>query len=92
MYAIRSYYVLEVGTGTGKNFSYYERSSVMLTAIDFSEGMLEYAQKKKRELQWQNLRLLHMDVENMEFEDDSFDCVVSTFVFCTVPDPRNNFV
>jgi len=80
--------VLEVGTGTGKNFSYYDRSRVELSAIDFSEGMLEFAKKKKAQLQWDNLELLQMDIENMTFENESFDCVVSTFVFCTVPHPE----
>jgi SAM-dependent methyltransferase len=28
-----------------------------------------------------------MDIQNMTFENDSFDCAVSTCVFCTVPDP-----
>ena len=79
--------VLEVGAGTGKNFPYYDRNSVVLTAIDFSEGMLEFAQKKKAQLEWDRLELLKMDIENMTFEDESFDCIVSTFVFCTVPHP-----
>ena len=80
--------VLEVGTGTGKNFSYYDRRSVELTAIDFSKGMLMFAQKMKVQLQWDRLELCQMDVENLSFEDESFDCVVSTFVFCTVPHPQ----
>lgn len=80
--------VLEVGTGTGKNFPYYDRDRVDLSAIDFSEGMLEVAQKKKAKLQWHTLKLFQMDVENLAFEDDSFDCIVCTFVFCTVPDPE----
>ena len=28
-----------------------------------------------------------MDVQHLEFEDDTFDTVVSAFVFCSVPDP-----
>lgn len=28
-----------------------------------------------------------MDAQNMELDDNTFDTVVSTFVFCTVPDP-----
>ncbi|MFT7878796.1 MAG: class I SAM-dependent methyltransferase [Sulfurimonas sp.] len=80
--------VLEVGVGTGKNFPYYERNNVALTAIDFSAGMLEYAQKKKTQLQWESIKLFQMDIENLSFEDEHFDCVVSTFVFCTVPNPK----
>ena len=78
--------VLEVGVGTGKNLPYYPEG-VEVTAIDFSRGMLERAEKKRIELGLKNVELLPMDVQNLEFEDDTFDTVVSTFVFCTVPDP-----
>jgi len=37
--------ILEVGVGTGKNFSYYP-PDVAITAIDFSEKMLARARKK----------------------------------------------
>lgn len=80
--------VLEVGAGTGKNFSYYDRSSVDLTAIDFSRGMLEIAKKREVQMGWDDLKLMKMDVEHLVFEDNSFDTVVSTFVFCTVPHPQ----
>lgn len=86
--ALAEGHVLEVGAGTGKNFAYYDRSRVELSAIDFSQGMLDVAEKKKAKLQWHTLKLLQMDIENLSFEDESFDCVVSTFVFCTVPDPQ----
>jgi len=50
--------------------------------------MLDVTEKKKAKLQWHTLKLFQMDIENLSFEDESFDCVVSTFVFCTVPDPQ----
>jgi ubiquinone/menaquinone biosynthesis C-methylase UbiE len=77
---------LEVGVGTGKNFPYYA-SDIELTAIDFSPGMLKIAQEKKKDIHRRSLRLYEMDVEHLTFDNDSFDAVVSTFVFCTVPDP-----
>ena len=79
-------HVLEVGVGTGKNLSYYNKS-VDLTAIDFSPGMLEVAKNKKTEVALKAFKLYEMDVEDLKFEDDTFDTVISTFVFCTVPDP-----
>jgi len=79
-------YVLEVGVGTGKNLPYYD-NSVDLTAIDFSPGMLEIARNKKTEIDLKKLKLYEMDVQDLKFEDDTFDTVISTFVFCTVPDP-----
>ena len=78
--------VLEVGIGTGKNLHYYDKS-VDLTAIDFSPGMLKIAKDKKIEVDLKVFKLYEMDVQDLKFEDDSFDTIISTFVFCTVPDP-----
>jgi len=77
--------ILEVGVGTGKNFPYYP-ANTEITAIDFSEKMLGRAAEKARKLGIE-ITLQQMDVQNMSFEDDIFDTVVATFVFCSVPDP-----
>ena len=77
---------LEVGVGTGKNLPYYPKG-VELVAIDFSPGMLNIAEKKAKGLGLKSLQLREMDVEHLDFTSNSFDVVVSTFVFCTVPDP-----
>ena len=77
--------VLEVGVGTGRNFSYYP-AGVQVTGIDFSENMLKRAREKSAG-QGIHVHLSLMDIQNMEFADDTFDTVVGTFVFCTVPDP-----
>ncbi|HET8686266.1 MAG TPA: methyltransferase domain-containing protein [Methanosarcina sp.] len=34
-----------------------------------------------------NVTLYPMDAENLEFPDNSFDYVVTTFALCTIPDP-----
>ena len=78
--------VLEIGIGTGKNLPYYPKD-VEVIGIDFSRGMLEKAEKRRKELGLENVKLLLMDAQELEFEDNTFDTVVSTFVFCTVPDP-----
>lgn len=77
--------VLEVGVGTGKNLDYYP-DEVKITAIDFSPKMIEKAKQKaiKRD---KKIDLRIMDVQNMEFLDNSFDTVVTSCVFCSVPDP-----
>jgi len=77
--------ILEVGVGTGKNFPYY-LEDVEITAIDFSEKMLDRARKKARDL-GVRVHLEQMDVQRLEFEDNAFDTVVGSFVFCSVPDP-----
>jgi len=78
--------LLEVGVGTGKNIPYYGKD-VNVTAIDFSKGMLYRAREKAKAHPEKKISLLQMDVANLEFPDGYFDFVVSTFVFCTVPDP-----
>ncbi len=77
--------VLEVGIGTGKNLHYYP-PGIELTGIDISSGMLRKAQIRVEEMRYR-VDLMVMDVEDMSFPDQSFDCVVSTFVFCSVPRP-----
>lgn len=76
--------VLEAGVGTGKNLSYYPPGT-QVTAIDFSERMLERARRRAAALGVRvDLRL--MDVQRLEFPDNAFDAAVATFVFCSVPD------
>lgn len=77
--------ILEVGVGTGKNFPYYP-ADAEITAIDFSEKMLARAPDKARN-RGVKVCLLQMDVQKLEFADNTFDTVVATFVFCSVPDP-----
>ena len=77
--------VLEVGVGTGKNMPYYP-AGVQITAVDLTPGMLEYAQKRAAELNV-NVDLQLGDAQQLDFPDNTFDDVVSTFVFCSVPDP-----
>lgn len=77
--------VLEVGVGTGKNIEYYS-DNIEVTAIDFSENMLGRAKVLAKKLGKEvDLRL--MDAQSMEFEDETFDTVITTCVFCSVPDP-----
>ena len=75
---------LEVGIGTGKNIPYYPED-VDLTGIDFSEKMISVARKRYGDRGY--VGLMVMDAQHMEFPDDSFDTVVTSCVFCSVPDP-----
>jgi ubiquinone/menaquinone biosynthesis C-methylase UbiE len=77
--------ILEVGVGTGKSFSFYP-SGVEMTAIDISRGMLSRARAKALR-HHVPVRLLEMDVQHLEFEDNTFDSVAACFVFCSVPHP-----
>lgn len=77
--------LLEVGVGTGNNFPYHPRDTE-ITAVDLSEKMLKRAQDKASQ-QEVKVHLQQMDVQNLRFEDNTFDTVVASFVFCTVPNP-----
>jgi len=78
--------VLEVGVGTGKNLPFYP-ADAEVTAVDFSAGMLAGAHRRLESLPNRRIELLEMDVQALHFPDDSFDCALSTCVFCSVPDP-----
>jgi len=82
---VDGYHILEVGVGTGKNFEFYPKNA-RITAIDFSPEMLKQATQKKT-VKNVAVELDLMDVQSLYFADNSFDTVIATFVFCSVPMP-----
>ncbi|WP_435371236.1 class I SAM-dependent methyltransferase [Mesobacillus subterraneus] len=80
--------VLEAGVGTGANLSYYPSSIKSLIGVDFSSDMLKYAKQKASQLNARyKMELIEGDIQELPFPDNSLDTVVSTCVFCSVPDP-----
>ncbi len=77
--------VLEIGVGTGKNMPFYHKGW-QITAIDLSPRMLEQA-KRRAEREYVEVDLRLGDAQALPFVDASFDTVIATFVFCSVPDP-----
>lgn len=77
--------MLEVGAGTGKNLPYYPERALVV-ASDLSPGMLARAVEKARDRS-RAVRFVVTDAEDLAFRDGSFDTVLATCVFCTVPDP-----
>ncbi|MFB6264931.1 MAG: class I SAM-dependent methyltransferase, partial [Bradymonadaceae bacterium] len=71
--------------GTGKNIPYYPEDRD-ITAIDIAPKMLDRARRRaeRREV---DVDLVEADAQDLPFADDSFESVVCTFVFCSVPDP-----
>ncbi len=77
--------ILEIGVGTGGNFAYHI-AGTKVTGMDVSEKMLATAREKAAGKPIAE-RLLLMDVQNLAFAENSFDSVVASLVFCSVPDP-----
>ena len=76
--------VLEVGVGTGINLPEYA-ADLDIEAIDLSPRMLERA-RRRRGIR-AHVHLQEADVQRLAFADASFNTVVATCVFCSVPDP-----
>jgi ubiquinone/menaquinone biosynthesis C-methylase UbiE len=76
--------VLEIGAGTGANLAHYNG----VESLVFTEpepAMLRRLQKKARD-EAPLAKILRAPAEDLPFEDDSFDTVVSTLVLCGVDD------
>ncbi|MFC5136552.1 MULTISPECIES: class I SAM-dependent methyltransferase [Haloferacaceae] len=77
--------VLDVACGAGTNFQYLPESTEIV-GIDISEPLLERARSELETLE-RNGTVKQMDAQDLAFEDDSFDTVISSFSTCTFPDP-----
>ena len=82
--------VLEMGCGSGTNFSYYNGQSVeTLYALEPSPGMLKKARRTSGKLGiGSKVEFLEAGAEAVPLEDKSVDTVVFTFSLCTIPDWR----
>lgn len=78
--------ILEVGVGTGKNIPFYP-SGAQTTAIDISPRMLEKARARANQRHDVTVELLKADLNDLTFEDNSFDAVVGSFILMVLPDP-----
>ncbi|HZQ08368.1 MAG TPA: class I SAM-dependent methyltransferase [Anaerolineae bacterium] len=75
--------VLEIGAGDGVNLPYYN-SEARVIATEPDPESLELIGSHK-----ENISLAQVSAEELPFPDESFDAVVGTLVFCTIPDvPR----
>ena len=74
--------LLDAGVGTGRNFIYYP-DDARVTGVDLSAPMLDRARRRRQKL-GVAVDLWQMNVMDMEFADDSFDGIISTFLFCVL--------
>ena len=78
--------VLEIGGGTGANLPFYGHGVERLVITEPEEPMVRRLERKLRGYRVPT-RLCRADAEELPFEDETFDDVVSTLVLCTVRDP-----
>lgn len=78
--------VLDIGTGTGFLALLLAEMGHDVTGADWSKSMLEKAKEKANN---SNLSIKFMvdDAEDLSFEDDLFDVVVSRHLIWTLPNP-----
>lgn len=79
--------VLDIGCGGGMTLRRIsERTKGRLCGIDYSPESV----KKSREMVGDRARISHCSVEDMPYDDDSFDRIVTVESFYFWPDHKNN--
>lgn len=79
---------LDTGTGAGFYAFMLAELGCEVTAIDYSDAMIEEAKKNAELLHYPPITFLQMDAQNMTFPDESFDFIFSNNVTWTVPAPE----
>lgn len=78
--------VLEVGPGTGVNAGYMNKEKIEdITVIDIS---IKKAAVKSLQRKFEKVDFFELSVEELPFEDSSFDTILFTLVFCSVKNPE----
>lgn len=80
--------ILDAGCGSGlvSRFLKDREPSSSITAIDYSDIRVAQA-KKNNPPQYQDIQFEQADLNKLPYEDNSFDLVVSRFVYEYLPDP-----
>ena len=79
--------VLEIGCGSGLNFSFYEENNIhKLYALEPNKEMLRQAKSVVKEVNFP-ITFLETGAEKIPLEDDSIDTALLTYTLCTIPDP-----
>lgn len=81
--------VLDVACGTGRNFRYLlERVGAEgeVLGFDYTQEMLEAAEKLCRKNGWQNVKLVQGDAAELDLEETNFDGAISVLGISAIPD------
>jgi SAM-dependent methyltransferase len=77
--------IVEIGFGSGLNVPFYPESVTRVAAIEPADTAWKLAEKRLADSRVPVERS-GLDGQSLPFEDDSFDCAVSTWTMCTIPD------
>lgn len=78
--------VLEIGSGTGANFPLYTKAD-MVHAIEPDSAMRKKSLIRAKRAKVP-IKTYEVKAEGLPFPEDTFDTVVATLVFCTIPQPE----
>jgi ubiquinone/menaquinone biosynthesis C-methylase UbiE len=78
--------VLEIGLGTGLNLPHYPEGVSWLHAAEPATLLPERLIQRGKEATFP-VEIKRISAETLPFDDRTFDCVVSTWTLCTIPDP-----
>jgi ubiquinone/menaquinone biosynthesis C-methylase UbiE len=78
--------VLEIGLGTGLNLPRYPAGISRLRAVD-PAPLLPHRVAERTARAPFPVELSRTGAEHLPYDSRSFDCVVSTWTLCTIPDP-----
>jgi ubiquinone/menaquinone biosynthesis C-methylase UbiE len=79
--------VLDIGAGTGAMFPYFAAAAgdISFHAVEPDRYMRRRARERADELRLR-IALRPESAESLPYADDSFDVVIASMVFCTIPD------
>ncbi len=77
--------VLEIGFGSGHNLRHYPAAVERLLAVEPAARAIELAGPRIEQVAF-GVEVVGLDGQRLPVDDQSVDCVVSTFTLCTIPD------
>jgi ubiquinone/menaquinone biosynthesis C-methylase UbiE len=77
--------VVEIGFGSGHNVPFYPQAVTRVAAVEPADLGWKLAEKRLSETRVPVQRS-GLDGQRLPFDDDSFDCALSTWTMCTIPD------
>ena len=82
--------ILDIGTGPGFFPVILAEAGYKVTAVDYTQEMLDTA-KRNAGILCERISFYQMDAQNLEFEDDVFDVVISRNLTWNLKDPKRAY-